>query len=177
MPSRTTQIAAGAFVAVAATATADVTLTAVQDGTDVTIAVAGSLDLSTLSPTTQTTLKIAFRPDLPEFGRASGVLDTYGISAVAFGDAVGTVIASGSGSRFFFDANTLYLASGDDGSDINLTFTAENKALADYGWTPGDSQLIATLPSDTINFVVAPAPTSAAALLLTAGATLTRRRR
>ena len=86
--------------------------------------------------------------------------------------------ASGGGGDFFFDADELFLTDGyTSGAPIALTFSAENKTLADFGWSVGDSQVIATLPNDQINFVVVPEPATFALAGVAGLGLLSRRKR
>ena len=143
------------------TSVATIVLTAFQDGSNVTVDITGSLDLNGLgAPTDVTTLFVRYKPDVPEFGRASGALDVYSITAVPFGGSGGSLGAFGSGSgELYLNSTELYLTDGyTTGTPISLSLSASDKTLSDFNWTVGDQQVIATLPNDEILFQVVGIP-------------------
>ena len=164
------------------TSMATVMLTAYQDGGNVTVDIGGSLDLTGLDvPTDTTGLFVRYKPDVPEFGRASGALDVYSITAVPFGGSGGTSGAFGSGSgKLYFNPTELYLTDGyTSGLPISLSLSVSGKSLSDFNWTVGDQQVIATLPNDEILFEVVgiPEPASMGLFVLSASMMLACKRR
>ena len=157
-----------------------VILSASQNGSDVTIEVSGSLDLTGLAaPSNTSTLVVGFRPGDPKIGRSVGSLDVYDVASTPFGSNGGSVIANGSGDDFYLSASQVFLDQGyTSGTPLSLTISAENKTLADFGWTPGDQQVITTLPNDQILFEVAaiPEPTAIGLMLLGLASLVSKRR-